>query len=77
VEYCDDDIDDDDVGESTFLPLKLKNNETPAEGGVNSPRILSFKTQTFCLEVALDARHNHADTGAELKLIVQTLQAVL
>jgi hypothetical protein len=63
----------DDVGESTFLPLKLKDDETPAEGGVNSPRILSFKTQKFCLEVALDARHNEA----ELKLIVQTLQAIL
>jgi hypothetical protein len=65
------------VGESTFLPLKLKDDETPAEGGVHPPRILSFKTQTFCLEVALDVRHNHADTGAELKLIVQTLQAIL
>ena len=67
----------DDVGESTFLPLKLKNNEAAADRCVNSPRILTFKTQKFCLEVALDVRHNHADMGAELKLIVQTLQAVL
>jgi transposase-like protein len=61
------------VGESTFLPLKLKNNEAAAEGCVNSARILTFKTQKFCLEVALDVRHS----GAELKLIVQTLQEVL
>jgi len=61
------------VGEWTFLPLKLKNNEAATEGCVNSARILSFKTQKFCLEVALDARHS----GAELKLIVQTLQEVL
>lgn len=67
----------DDVGESTFLPLKLKNNEAAAEGCVNSARLLSFKTQKFCLEVALDVRHNQADMGAELKLIVQTLQAIL
>ena len=63
----------DDVGESTFLPLKLKNNEAAAEGCVNSARILSFKTQKFCLEVALDT----LDMGAELNLIVQTLQAIL
>lgn len=63
----------DDVGESTFLPLKLKNNEAAAEGCVNSARLLSFKTQKFCLEVALDT----LDMGAELKLIVQTLQAIL
>ncbi len=63
----------DDVGESTFLPLKLKNNEAASDGLVYPPRILTFKTQKFCLEVALDARHS----GAELKLIVQTLQEVL
>lgn len=67
----------DDVGEASFLPLQIKEDDVSAEGCVNSPRILSFKTQKFCLEVALDARHNHADTGAELKLIVQTLQEVL
>lgn len=63
----------DDVGEWTFLPLKLKNNEAAAGRCVNSARILSFKTQKFCLEVALDT----LDIGAELKLIVQTLQEVL
>ena len=67
----------DDVGEFTFLPFKLKNNEAAADGCVNPPRILTFKTQKFCLEVALDTRHNRADMGAELKLIVQTLQEVL
>ena len=65
------------VGEFTFLPLKLKNNEAAVDGLVNPPRILSFITQKFCLEVALDAQHNHADTGDELRLIVQTLQEVL
>lgn len=61
------------VGEWTFLPLKLKNNEAAAEGCVNPPRLLSFKTQKFCLDVALDTRHS----GVELKLIVQTLKDVL
>jgi hypothetical protein len=62
------------VGESTFLPLKLKNNEAAlVDGLVHPPRILTFKTQKFCLEVALDT----LDIGAELKLIVQTLQEVL
>ena len=67
----------DDVGEYTFLPLQLKSNEAAADGCVNPPRILSFKTQKFCLEVALDTRHTHADIRSELKLIVQTLQEVL
>ena len=61
------------VGESSFLPLQIKDDEAPSDGLANPPRLLSFKTKKFCLEVLLDARHS----GAELKLIVQTLQELL
>ena len=61
------------VGSSTFLPLQIKDNEVQAGVLVTPPRVLSFKTKKFCLEIPIDTRHS----GVELKMIVQTLQEVL
>lgn len=57
------------LGEASFLPVHIKDDEKPSEGLPKKPIPLFFKTKNFCLEVALDAEHN----GAELRLIVQTL----
>ncbi|MDP3640883.1 MAG: hypothetical protein Q8R43_00390 [Alphaproteobacteria bacterium] len=57
------------LGEPSFLPLQIKDDETPADVLPKQPIQFSFKTKNFCLEVALDAQHN----GADFKLIVQTL----
>jgi hypothetical protein len=59
--------------EFTFLPLQLKEDETPGDVLPKQPIQLSFKTQTFCLEVALDTQQNAAD----FKRIVQTLHELL
>lgn len=57
------------LGEASFLPVHIKDDEMPANGLPKQPIPLFFKTKNFCLEFPLDAQHN----GAELRLIVQTL----
>jgi hypothetical protein len=61
------------LGEASFLPLQIKEDEKTANGLRKHPIQLSFKTKNFCLEFALDQQQN----GADFKLIVQTLHELL
>ena len=61
------------LGEASFLPLQIKEDEKPADILPKQPIPLFFKTKNFCLEFALDQQQN----GADFKLIVQTLHELL
>ena len=49
------------LGKPSFLPLQRKNDKAPGDDFVKPPRLFSFKTQTFCLEIALYTQPNGAD----------------
>ena len=57
------------LGKASFLSVHIKEDETPSDGLAKPPMLLTFKTKSFCLEVALNEQPN----GDELRLIVQTL----
>lgn len=61
------------LGKPRFIPLQIRDDETPGDDLPKERIQLSFKTQNFCLEFFIDAQHN----GAELKLIVQTFHELV
>jgi len=57
------------LGEPSFIPLQITEDEKPVDILPKQPISLLFKTKNFCFEFPLDAQQNVAD----FKIIVQTL----